>query len=356
MTNTELDAAKAGRFSGELLNILNNASLALMISIGHRTGLFDVMAGLKPAGSPGIAAAAKLNERYVREWLGAMVAGRVVEYDAATKQYWLPAAHAACLTRAAAPNNLAAYAQYIPLLGSVEERILDCFREGGGIGYECFHRFHEVMAEDSGQTVLPALRESILPLVPGLIDRLRGGIQVLDVGCGRGRALQLMAREFPASQFLGADLSQEAVDYASAETAAAGLSNLRFRQKDLTEFVLEDRFDLITAFDAIHDQKDPAAVLRGIRHHLRPNGVFLMQDISAWRDLAKNAVHPLGIFIYTVSCMHCMTVSLAQGGAGLGAAWGRETAEEMLKEAGFSEVTVHELPHDAQNCYFVARP
>jgi hypothetical protein len=120
----------------------------------------------------------------VREWLGAMVVGGIVEHDSENATYCLPQEHAAFLTRAASPDNIAAFAYYIPLLGSVEDGIVESFKHGGRVPYSAFPRFHEVMAEDSGQTVLPALKDHILPLVPGLTERLEKGIDVLDVGCG----------------------------------------------------------------------------------------------------------------------------------------------------------------------------
>jgi hypothetical protein len=221
MTIPELDQVKAEQFAERLLDTLNGGAIALMTSIGHRTGLFDVMAGLPPSTSEQIASAADLNERYVREWLGAMVVGRVVEYDPEDGTYRLPSEHAAFLTRAASPNNMAAIAQYIPLMGSVEDGIVESFEHGGGLPYSAFPRFHEVMAEDSGQTVLPALTDHILPLVPGLTERLEEGIDVLDVGCGSGRALNLMARTFPNSRFVGYDFSEEAITRAPRQKSTA---------------------------------------------------------------------------------------------------------------------------------------
>ena len=172
MTVPDLDQAKAEEFAERMVGVLNEGSIALMTSIGHRTGLFDAMAGLPPSTSEQIASAAGLNERYVREWLGAMVVGKIVEHDPANETYRLPQEHAAFLTRAASPDNIAAFAQYIPLLGSVEDGIVESFKNGGGVPYSAFPRFHEVMAEDSGQTVLPALKDHILPLMSGLIERL----------------------------------------------------------------------------------------------------------------------------------------------------------------------------------------
>jgi 2-polyprenyl-3-methyl-5-hydroxy-6-metoxy-1,4-benzoquinol methylase len=348
------EQTKAEAFAARMLDCINGAALALMTSIGHRTGLFDVLATLPPSSSDEIAEASALNERYVREWLGAMVTGRVVEYDPATGLYELPAEHAAFLTRAAAPNNLAVTTQFVSLLGVVEDEIVRCFREGGGVPYSAYPRFHAVMAEESDQTVGAALFDSILPLAPRALDSLRAGVEVLDVGCGSGRTLIAMAGAFPASRFTGYDLSDEAVARARAEAGRRGLSNIRFEVRDAVHIDEFSRYELVTAFDAIHDQAHPRKVLKAIADALNPGGTFLMQDIRTSSHVHKNLDHPVGTFLYTISCMHCMTVSLACGGEGLGAAWGEEQALRLLSDAGFAEVEVKQLPHDFMNSYFIA--
>lgn len=348
------DAAKAEAFMGKMVQSLNHAGLALMSSIGHRTGLFDTLAALPPVTSAQLATEAGLDERYVREWLGAMATGGVVEHDPAAGTFALPPEHAAWLTREAGADNLATPTQFIAVLAGVEDAIVACFREGGGVPYEAYGRFHEVMAEESAGTVVGALEEHLLPLVPGLTERLEAGIDVLDVGCGSGRAVNFLARRYPNSRFTGYDLSTEAVTRARAEAATHGTPNARFEVRDVTGLDTAGRFDVITAFDAIHDQARPDLVLAGIARALKPGGTFLMQDIRASSHVHGNADHPLGTYLYTISCMHCMTVSLAQGGMGLGAVWGRETAERMLAEAGFGRVVVNDLPHDPVNYLYVA--
>lgn len=351
----KLNEAKVETFADKLIGMLNNGALAVMTSIGHRTGLFDTMQNLPPATSNEIAEKAGLNERYVREWLGAMVVGGVVEYYPQTKSYFLPPEHAACLTRAATPDNIAVFAQYVSMMGAIEDEIVECFHKGGGVPYEKYERFHDVMAEDSGQTVLPALIDQILPLAPGLVEKLEGGIDVLDVGCGAGRALNLMAQHFPNSRFTGYDLSAEAIEKATKTAAEKGLTNVKFVQKDMSEFNAHEEFDLITAFDAIHDQADPAGILAKISQALHPDGTFLMQDIAASSFLENNVDHPIGPLLYALSCTHCMTVSLAQNGAGLGTMWGEETARRMLSEAGFTSIETKKLPHDFQNNFYINR-
>lgn len=353
-----LNTAKAQSFAERLLTIFNDGALCLMISIGHRTGLLDAMRGAAPATSVEIAARAGLNERYVREWLGAMVTGGIVDVDPTTTRFSLPQEHAAFLTRAAGADNIGLFTQYIALLGSVEDDIVECFKKGGGVSYAKFPRFHEVMAEDSGQSVLSSLESHIVPLVPGLAEKLAHGIHVLDVGCGRGRIINRLAELYPKSRFTGMDLSSEAVLSAWEEAAHKKLRNIEFIVTDLSHFDEKaevDSFDLITTFDAVHDQAKPLNVLRGIYRALRSDGVYLMQDIKGSSEIHKNLDHPLGPLLYTVSCMHCMTVSLAQNGEGLGAMWGEEKTREYLQKAGFRSVVKHELAHDIQNNWYVVK-
>lgn len=356
MIDYQLDEKKAEAFADRMIGMLNEGSLALMTSIGHQTGLFDTLAVLPAATSRQIAEAAGLNERYVREWLNAMTVGLVVEYDSQCQTYRLPPEHAQWLTRAAGADNIAVFMQYLPLLGEVEQQIVDCFHNGGGVPYSAFGRFQKLMADDSNQTVADNLLDHILPLVPGLSEKLAAGIDVLDVGCGRGRSLNILARTFPGSRFIGYDFAEEAIAFAAAEAQDWGLTNVSFVVQDTALFTDVGRYDLITAFDAIHDQAYPAQVLSNIHSALKPSGLFLMQDVSASSHVHCNLDRPTTPFLYTISTMHCMTVSLAQGGAGLGTVWGRETALKMLAEAGFVGVTVKQLDHDIFNDYFVAYP
>lgn len=359
MATTEYDAERAEAFAGRMLDLLNDGALAVMISVGHRTGLLDALREHGPATSGELADAAGLEERYVREWLGALSAGRIVELDAAAGRYSLPPEHAAWLTRAASPDNLAVEAQWITSLSTVEDDIVECFRSGGGVPYERYPRFHEVMAEESAQTVLSVLFSHILPLVPGMSERLEYGASLLDLGCGRGRALLMLAERFPASTFVGYDLSTDAIAFASEQARERGLENVSFQQRDLSSFDVDaepEAFAFVTTFDAVHDQARPLALLKGIRRTLAPQGVYLMQDIQGSSHHHENVDHPGGPLLYMISCMHCMTVSLAQGGDGLGAMWGEQRARELLAEAGFTSVDVHLLEHDPFNAYFVVRP
>ena len=350
----ELDIDQAKSFTEALAGHYNSAAITIMISIGHKTRLFDRMAGLPPATSAAIADVAELNERYVREWLAAMVTGRVVEYDPRTKTYWLPAEHAASLTRQAELGNMAVYSQFAAMMGCMQDELLHHFREGGGTHYHEYHGFHDIMAEDSDQTIVAAIDDKVVPLVPGLRQKLEAGIDVLDVGCGKGHAMIAFAERFPNSHFRGYDFSADAIEKGRRIVAEKGLTNVQLEVFDMSDFGELDRYDLITTFDAVHDQKHPQLLIKAIHAGLKRGGTYVMQDIAGSAYLENNLDMPMAAYLYTVSCLHCMAISLGQGGDGLGTMWGWETAQEMLRVAGFASITKHVLEHDPLNVWFVS--
>ncbi|MFJ8108997.1 class I SAM-dependent methyltransferase [Streptomyces sp. NPDC096132] len=340
-------------FAAEVADVLNKGALALLVGVGHQCGLFDTLAALPPSTSADIAKAADLDERYVREWLGGMVVGGFVVYEPHGRTYRLPPAHAASLTSAAGPDNLAGMMPYIALMGEVEQQVVRCFREGGGVPYGAYPRFQALQAEESARFYDLALVDVVVPLVPGLAGRLRDGIDVLDVGTGQGHAPLLLAKAFARSRFHGLDRSEEGIAAARAEAERAGLGNLRYTVADST--AVDGAYDLITAFDVIHDLARPAETLSAIAGALRDGGTFLMADIAASSRLEENLGHPFGPTLYGFSVFYCMTTSLSTGGAGLGTVWGQETALRMLGAAGFGDVDVRSVEGDPVNVYYIAR-
>ena len=198
------------------------------------------------------------------------------------------------------------------------------------------------------------LTAGILPATGALPARLAVGTRVADVGCGTGHAVNLLAQAYPRSSFVGYDLAPDAIARARAETAEWRLPNASFAVQDVRQLPTDPPFGAIFAFDAIHDQADPAGVLARVHAALEPGGVFVMVDFKASSALEGNVGHPFAPWIYGVSTLHCLTVSLAQGGAGLGTAWGEQLALQMLTEAGFADVTVHDVPDDPFDSVYVA--
>ena len=362
----KLDEAKKDKFSEKMTDVLNFGALNLALAIGYRLMIFDRLAGLEKAVTVEEAAGAVgLDQRYLREWLGIMISGGVIEAEAGEDgqiRYFLPPEHAAFLTRDSGDLNLGVYTQEIPLLTTCSlEGVIKGFETGQGVPFECYPMFQSFMTELSEQKQQKTLVDVFLPHVDGgaVLDKLNQGIDVLDLGCGEGLAVVILAQAFPQSRFTGVDFYGPAVAKAVQRAEAAGLKNATFLEADAAAFHSDpnwaDRFDYVIAFDAIHDQTRPMEALKSVRHVLKPGGVFSMVDIAASSNQLENVGHPLAPFLYTVSLMHCMPVGLTDNGAGLGMMWGRETAARMLKEAGFPSVEVVEMPEDPFNLHFLCR-
>lgn len=339
-------------FAERLFGSYTEAMLTLMIDLANRTGLFEAVAN-GPGTSAELADRAGLTERYARECLGALATGGIVGYDASTATYSLPPEHAACLVGAGS-GNLAPFSRIVALLARHVPEVERAFREGGGVPYERYRpEFTDVMDGMSRGFFDGQLLAGVLPLTGGLADRLAAGARVADVGCGTGHSTNLLAKAFPASTFVGYDINDEAIDRARLEALELGLGNVRFEVLDVAHLP-SGQLDAVFAFDAIHDQVAPAEVLDRIHAALAPGGVLAMLDIRASSDLARNLENPLAPFLYAISTLHCMTVSLAYDGAGLGAVWGEELAVEMLEGAGFVDIQVHEVPEDPIDSLYVA--
>src|SRR5881296_2255575 len=331
MPETDLDRAKAKAFTQLMVRHLEGAAVTVMLEVGRRVGLFEAMAKMSAATSGEIAERTGLSERYVREWLAAMVCGGIVEYAVAERTYRLPREHAAALT-GTSTRNLTSMVEMFPLMTRVIPDVAEAFRTGGGVPYSAFQPdFTGLMDRRSRPRYDELLFSAYLGRPEGIVPRLEAGIRVADVGCGSGHCVTLMARR-----------------------AAAGVGNASFVVQDVAKLETRIPFDLITAFDAIHDQADPAGVLRRVRAALAPDGTFLMLDVCASSELADNVGLPMAPYLYTMSTMHCMSVSLAAGGPGLGTAWGHQVATRMLREAGFRDVQLFERV-DPANSLYVAR-
>lgn len=351
--DTVVDRDRSKQFMMRMMELLNGSAITQMISLGNRTGLFDAMAGMPPSTSARIADAAGLQERYVRELLNGLVTGGVVEYDADAATYLLPPEHSTFLVTSSGPRNLSNLAKMLFSQAGVEPKVAECFRTGGGVPYDEYPEFHGIQREVSGALHDAMLVDGVIPMIDGLPERLAAGIDVADIGCGAGHAVNLMAEAFPSSRFVGIDLSEQAVAMARDEASEMGLDNAEFRAVDVAGLDAEGEYDFITTFDAIHDQARPAEVLSGINRALKDDGTWLCVDIAGSSNVEQNLDQPMAPFFYAGSTMHCMTVSLAYDGEGLGAMWGEELAVQMFNDAGFGNVDVRTIPGDRVNNYYV---
>ena len=351
-TDTTFDGSRVEAFAGHLMTILKGGLLSCMVDIGYRTGLF-VAAAAGEATSEELAARAHLEERYVREWLGAMVTEGIVEYDPAAQTYRLPPEHAALLT---GPMSMAPIAQANTVLAKHVQQIVRVFEEGGGVPYAEFcPEFSEALDAMGRGPLDQFLVSGYLPLAPGLSEKLSAGARVAEFACGAGHALVLLARAFPASTFVGYDLDEGAITRARAEAAGAELSNVTFEVRDIARLRVDAPFDVVFMMDALHDQVDPRAVLARVREALAPHGLFFLREPHAADRLEDNVGNPTAPIMYSVSTLHCLTVSLAHGGAGIGTAFGEGLARTLLTEAGFVPPAIHPAPGTPFDAIYVTQ-
>jgi SAM-dependent methyltransferase len=313
------------------------AALTQMIELGSRHGLFDALA-TGPKTSTALAENTGLDERQLREWLGAVTVGQITSYDPSSGEYTLPQEHMVWVT-GSRHTNITPIAGMLNGLSQRIPDVADAFRHGAGVPYEQY-RPHFTCSMD---------------VVAGLVESLQVGVRVADVGCGTGHCVNLMAEAFPRSTFVGFDFSEEAIALARSEAASMGLTNARFEVADAATVAHRaERFDVVFAFDAIHDQADPAGVLAAIHSSLDTGGRFVMLDINASSDLSDNIAEPGNVILYAMSVMHCMQVSLAGGGPGLGTVWGHQLATSMLTDAGFTSIERFDLEGDPTNCLYAS--
>jgi Methyltransferase domain len=347
------DRELAGAFLDKLKASYQGAMLTMLLDVGHRTGLLAAAAQASaPATAEQLAASTGMSARHVREWASGLAVAGVFAFDAPTQTFTFPPEHSMWLT-GNRHTNLAPVAGMVIGLAPRADEVIAAMRTGGGVPYESYRPHFTHAMDQVGRARYDALLvRAYLPKAPGLTERLAAGASVADVGCGTGHCLNLMAQAFPNSTFVGYDFSDEAIALARTEAATMGLANATFEVADVRSLPA-DAFDVVFAFDAIHDQADPAGVLSQIRAAIRAGGEFFMVDIRASSYLEDNIGEAGNVIIYGTSLFHCMEVSLAQGGAGLGTAWGKQLATSMLHDAGFASVTIHDIEADPSNCIYV---
>lgn len=343
-------------FDERVLAALDGGALALMLSIGHRTGLFDVLADLPPATSEAIASRAGLCEGPVRAWLGALAGVRVIDHDARAGTYHLPPEHAASLIRAARPGNLAETCRWISLLGTLEDEVVDCFANGGGLSPTAAEDFDGVLAEASDRMVV-ALLDRLIPSVGrGRLAGQAGGIDVLDVDCGGARALCRMAEAFPECRFVGYDRSESAVYAARRRARSLGLSNACIEVRDFAALADAARFDLVTVFGGLPEADRSERILAQIARALRPGGTLLVQEHAGARPIqGGGGLGRAASAGALLSCLHGLTASLVRDGADLGAAPDVEAPARRIRRAGLEPVEHHAVLRDPLHRYTLAR-
>ena len=347
-----IDRARQEKFVGKVIEQISGTMTTLLGSVGDRLGLFKNLAEQGPATSAELASRTKLNERYLREWLGGMATAGYLNYDGPTKRFSLPAEHASVLAQENGPLFVGGIYQMLPAQTGVFEQVISAFRNGGGVSQSQYNDMMWDGLERCSSTWFEnLLLQQWIPAMPDVKTLLERGCDVADVGCGRGRGIIKLAQAYPRPRYVGYDSFGPTIARATANAREAGVSDrVRFEERDVSKG-LPAEFDVITTFDVVHDAVDPLQLLQSIRRALRPEGVYVCLDTNCSDKLEENA-NPLGAMFHGVSVFYCMTTSLANNGAGLGTLGFHEAKiRELCEKAEFSSVRRVPLDNPFNNLY-----
>jgi|SRR5208283_4071361 len=335
--NLDLEKAKqvAQTVVGDVATVVHGA----LCYIGDRMGLFKAMMDAGPLTVEQLAAKSELNARYVREWLGAMAAAHYVEYDVGADTYLFTPEYAAALADEDSPFFIGSYFQMAQAAVTVAPKVAEAFKSGKGVTQaEYPPSFFEAAERNSRTRYLHKLLRKWIPAMPQVVEVLKAGGTGADVGCGGGRAAIMIAQAFPTARMVGYDVHAESVERARRNAQTAGVADRVTFEVANGAQLPTDKFDFVSTFDVVHDAVDPLGLMAGIRHALKPEGTYLVQEVNVSDQVGEN-LRPMGKMVYSVSTLYCMTTSLAHGGAGIGVAMGERKARELATGAGFSRFT-----------------
>ncbi len=357
-TNGALDMDKVDAFVRKVVGDITAVQLGTLGVIADRLGLYTALAEGGPATSGAFAARANIEERYAREWLGAMACHGYIAYDDGSKQFRLPPEQAFVLADPDSPVYLASFGAMAATMWQNVDRLTEAFRHGGGVPQAAFgHEFWCGFARFTRPAFRNNLVQDWLPALPHADAALRAGGSVADIGCGNGQALLFLARGYPAATMVGYDNYAPAIAAANANARAAGLADrVRYELCDMTRGI-PGQFDLITTFDVVHDMPKPRPAMRAIKQALTPDGTYFVLEFNMSGDLQENIDHPLGLgaFGYAMSTNYCLTQALAAGGEGTGTCMGEAKLREFAREGGFTQFRTLDFPQNPFNLFYELR-
>ncbi len=356
MDSDGYDRKKVAALARQVGTDFGAAMTVALAYVGDRLGLFKALAPGTALTTAEIATQTGLTERYVREWAATMAAAGYLDYSPAEGRFRMNPEQAMVLANEDTTFFTAGAFQYAVACYRQLDKLMNVFQNGGGVPFtdfgpdiveaieRLFHVGYETWVADQW-----------IPAVPDIQQTLEHGGEAAEVGCGAGQCLIPVAAAFPTARFRGYDVDAASLERAREKAKRAGIGDrLSFEQIAAESLPFEERFDVVMAFNCIHDMAQPRAALAGIRRVLKPNGAFLWSEAEVSDQLEDN-LNTFGRTLYGASTMHCLTVSLAQNGEGLGSAIGENLARSLAVEAGFA--TFEKLP--IKNPYhqvFLSRP
>jgi SAM-dependent methyltransferase len=331
-----LDYGKVKSFVTQAASDVGTALFGALSFIGDRLDLFKTMAAAGAVTIDELAERTRLNPRYLREWLNAMTAAGYVVHDVASGRYTLPPEHAAVLADEASPFFLGGFLEMIVPTVMQAPKLVKAFRNGKGVPQSAYPpETFEAIERSTAPWYRHKLTQEWIPVMPQVRAKLEAGGSALDIGCGSGRAAIAIAKAFPKARVVGYDNHSGWVARARANAKAEGVAKqVTFKIVDAKR-LRGPKFDFISTFDVVHDCADPVGLMKAIRRSLHPDGTYLMLEMNCSANVNEN-VNFIGKFLYSVSTLYCMTQSLAQNGAGIGAAMGEPKARELAAAAGFT--------------------
>ena len=332
-----LDEAKLHEFVGKAVGEWGAAMGALLIFVGDRLGLFKAMSGAGALMPEELARKTGTNPRIIKEWLAAQAAGGIVRYDAATGRYTLPEEQAFALSDENSPAYIAGGYQILAGLFKDEEKILNAFRTGKGLGWGDHHHYLFQGTERFFKpNYVTNLTTSWIPALEGVEAKLkRGGARVADVGCGHGASTFVMAKAYPNSKIVGYDYHKPSIEWARKQAETEGLKNITFEVAGSTDYPGDD-YDMVAFFDCYHDMGNPSGAAKHVLQSLKKkNGTWMLVEPFA-NDKVEDNLNPLGRVFYSASTLVCVPASLNENGPALGAQAGEARTKEIVMSAGFS--------------------
>lgn len=344
-----------------IVRVINDAWLAMVLSLGERLGLTEALAELESTDAAALAATTGTGRRYVEDWLWSLVAGEIaaVERDAAgVDRFSLRPGYAESMTARGGAGNWGRIAEQLVAMSSLEDDLVDAVRHGGGLPASAYEgRIVEVLAVESGPILEASLLDEVVPLLD-LHDTLDRGARVLDAGCGSGEALAILAERYPRSSFVGLDQSHDAVSTAQDRADRRGLANVAVEVADLEEpwpAIADGPFDLVLAVNVVHDLAEPARFFDRAKGVLRPGGTLALLELAFSADMHENVAHPHAIGVLAFGLYHCLPLAQRRPGIAPGGMWGSATYAQALRDAGFDGVRVERAPSDPTNDLILAR-